>query len=195
MARKRRSMFRKGRTPGKTFWLRPPAFSVALVGGSSSIYSTIILDESDFQEPSTQLNDTKAGAPILERIVCELGYAQQVSDQYLLPAGFNQVTMHFEMMMWVQSDQFASIVVNGSTFDDVLANERILGYAVADFSVDRVAGSQVMMSCRQTFAPRTKVRLREAAVGVAMRGNFDVADASVLSTFPWVQPTMLVRQP
>lgn len=87
-ARRRRSMRARGRAPGKSFWLRPPSFNLTERDNTNGVFSDLILVEADFQDPSAGLNDTKKGAPVLERIILDCGFAQIVNEDYFDPAGF-----------------------------------------------------------------------------------------------------------
>ncbi len=204
MPRRTRTRFaRRSRPPGHSFWLRPPAFSVSLQEAANGVFSSILLNEADFSDPSLALNDTMKGAPILERIVCNIGYDQIISEQYFSPAGFNQVTMLVEAMLFTQDDTFATTVTDTTTFDAILENNRILGYEVmkwdmaagTDYVTNTLTAGQSQVRCRAEIAPKSRVKLREKSVGMAIRTNFDTANAAVLSIFPWVQATMLVRIP
>ncbi len=191
---KRRRNLSRGRAPGKTFWLRPPSFNLTERLTNPGIFADIILQESDFSDPSDNLNDTKKGAPVLERIILEMGFDQVVTDDYFVPAAGNQVTMLVEYMVFTQSDQFAVLVDSDASFDLTLQNERILGYGVMDWKgID--AGVNMAIQCRAEVAPKSKFSLREKAIGVAIRTNFFIGIDESLSNFPWVQPTMLVRTP
>ncbi len=197
MARKRGRHFRKGRAPGKSFWLRPPAFNITLTEATTGTHSSIILDEADFSDPSIALNDTKKGSPVLERLVVSLGFDMVVGDNYFNAAAFDQTTLLAEMMIYTQSDQFTTFVDSSANFDAMLDNQRILGYAIANWSVNSVqsTGGRHSIKSRFDFEPKSRVMLREKSVGVAIRTNMDIGDTAILSTFPWVQATMLVRVP
>ncbi len=198
--RPRRS-FRKP-TPGHSFWIRPPALTVSLRAASVGVYSDILLTEADFADPSANLNDTQKGAPVLERLVTDVGFDQVVTEAYFDPAAFGQVTMLVEAMIYTQEDQFAAEVVNSSTFDTTLANNRVLGYSVMHWNMDTqiffgaaAVNPRSSIRCKAHIEPKSRVKLREKSVCVAIRTNMDVGNAAVLATFPWVQPTMLVRVP
>lgn len=105
--------------------------------------------------------------------------------------------MQVEAMIWTQTDQFTTEVEGSNGFDLVLENERILGYNVMEWKGSLTANivDRMSIDCRSHFELRSRVRLREQAVGVAIRTNFTLSNASSLSNFPWVQPTMLVRVP
>ena len=197
MRRRRNYSKRAAKALGHSFWLRPPAFSLTLRQAAAGVFSDVILTESDFMDPSIGLNDTKKVAPVLERIVTDVGFDQTVNGNYFAPAGFGQVTMLVEAMLFTQADQFLTTVQSSLDFDQVLANNRILGYAVMEWNMDgySVTSSLSTVRCRKHFEPKSRVRLREQAVGVAIRTNFDIANAASEANFPWVQPTMLVRVP
>lgn len=196
----KRSSRKRSRPPGKSFWMRPPVFAVDLKQSSGGVYSSIILTEDDFQAPASSLNDTQKGAPILERLVCTMGYDQIIAEGYFDPAGNNQVTMLVEAMVFTQEDQFATLVTDSTSFESVLENNRILGYEMMSWNMSEVyaptpATPRQQVRCRSTFAPKSRVRLREKSVAVAIRTGFNVGSSQILATFPWVQPTMLVRVP
>lgn len=200
--RRRRSFARRG-APGKTFWLRPTVFDVTVRDTTDGVFSDIILAESDFQSPSAALNDTMKGAPVLERLIVDCEYNQTVDNTYFDPAGNGQVTMLVEAMVFTQEDQFVSTVTDTTTFDTVLENNRILGYQVMEFSLytgvyygsTAINTVRTQCHCHAHFEPKSRVKLRERSVAVAYRTNMDIAHGSIEATFPWVQPTMLVRVP
>ena len=197
----RRRMRRRSfsRPNGKTFWLRPPAFTLATASAADGIFTAILLTEADFTDPNTDLNDTVKGAPILERVICDIGFDMVTAPGYFEPAGFNQTTMLVEALLFTQDDQFNNIITNNTNFDITLNNSRILGYQVMEWNMSDVtfndASVQQQVRCRAHFEPKTKTRLREKSLACAIRTNMDTGNADVLSTFPWVQPTMLVRNP
>ncbi len=199
MAFRKRSNRKQSRRPsGKSFWMRPPVFSITERQASTGTFSDIILTESDFESPAFGLNDTVKGSPVLERIICNIGFGQTINSDYFDPAGFGQVTMLVEAIIWTQTDQFVTHINSGAAFDDVLTNQRILGYGVMDFHPGMArsdASVRQTISLHKQFEPRSKVRLREKSIGVAIRTNFNLGDASSLANFAWVQPTMLLRQP
>ncbi len=199
MAARRRGRFsgRRKRADGHSFWLRPPSFNVTEREATTGTFSDLILAPSDFEDPNIALNDTKKGAPIVERLVVQLGFSQQYTLEYFNPAGFNQVTMHVEALLYMQSDQFAPLITTSAVFDDVLENQRILGYGVMPYSpTGNSSGStRSGLAVHMSFEPKSKIRLREQAIGVAIRTNFDLGNASSLSNFTFVQATMLVRVP
>lgn len=200
-ARRQRRKYAR-RAPGKSFWLRPPAFTITQRNTAEGVFSSVILTETDFEDPSAGLNDTAKGAPVLERIILDVGFDLVVSEQYFQGAGFNQQTMLVEAMVSVQPDQYGVLVTDSLSFDTVLENQRIIGYNVMDwdmtsqvyFGADELA-PRSQIRCRSHFEPKSKVRLRETAVSVAIRTNMDIGDPAVTAVFPWVQPTMLVRIP
>ncbi|MFQ1042890.1 hypothetical protein [Gilliamella sp. CG16] len=187
----------KRNAPGKSFWLRPPAFTLTEQQNNSATFSDVILAEDDFQDPSIELNDTMKGAPVLERLIIKCGFAQTFDSNYFLPAGFGQVTMLVEAMVFTQEDQFTTLVANTTEFDLTLRNNRILGYGVMDYTHQTGArtASVQQMDLNITFEPKTRVKLREKSLGVAVRGNFNLGNAASLANFVWCQPTMLVRVP
>ncbi len=202
MRRRRRSTFRRKGAPGKSFWIRPPVFSLEQRVTNPGLFADLILTESDFSNPSIFLNDTQKGAPVMERLVCDIGFGMVVSDGFFNPAGFNQVALLVEYMIWTQSDQFVVHPLTSALFDLTLENERVLAYGVMDVTTTPSggvgpggAGTRQNYQLHHKAEPKVKVKLRERALGVAIRTNFDLADASVLSIIPWVQPTMLVRVP
>ncbi len=181
---------------GKTFWLRPPSFAISEQATSTGVFSDLILAPSDFEDPQIALNDTKRGAPVVERIEVDIGFSQTVTAAYFAAGGFGQVTMHVEALLFMQSDQFATVITGSLAFDDVLENQRILGYGVMDYTgSDDTTGAQNQIALHRVFAPRSRIRLREQAIGVAIRTNFNLGDASSLANFNYVQATMLIRQP
>lgn len=203
MPRRRKYSKRSNRAPGKSFWLRPPVFDVDLKSSASGVYSEILLTESDFSDPSLALNDTSRGAPVIERTVVTAGYDQVVSENYFNVASFGQVTMIVECMLYTQSDQFVSIVTGDQSFDLALENERILGYEIMKwdmtsgvlFNSATVTAPRHQIRCRFKFEPRSRVKIREKSVAIAIRTNMDEQNSSIQATFPWVQPTFLVRVP
>ncbi len=198
MAARRRGRFSKRMKSanGKTFWLRPPSFAISEQATSTGVFSDLILAPSDFEDPHTALNDTKRGAPVVERLIVDIGFSQTVNANYFAAGGFGQVTMHVEALLFMQSDQFATVITGSLAFDDILENQRILGYGVMDYTgSDDTTGAQNQIAVHRVFEPKSRIRLREQAIGVAIRTNFNLGDASSLANFNYVQATMLIRQP
>ncbi len=197
MARRNRKFSRRQRAPGESFWLRPPVFTVDEVDSVNSVFSTIILTEADFAAKTAEKNQTMKGAPVLERLVVDLGYSQLVTEDYYDPAQFGQVTVIAEAMVWTQSDQFATLAQDSTSFDTVLENERILGYAVMEFVPQNlfVTSTRISQSMHHIFEPKVRVKLREKSLAVAIRVNVNQASVTIEANFPWCQPTMLVRLP
>lgn len=188
--------FRKGRKSGKSFWIRTPPTSLTQQATASGVFSDLILTELDFQDPTLMLNDTVRGAPVVERMIIKLGYAQIVDVNYFDPAMFGQVTMNVEGLIFTQSDQFVSVITNSTTFDTTLQNQRIMGYGVMPWSeFGDARQSKIHISTEINFEPKSKVALREMALGVAIRTNMNLANASILATFNYFQSTILLRVP
>ncbi len=198
MAARRRSRIRriKSSAPGKSFWIRPPAFSLTEAATSTGTFSDIILAPGDFEDPEMGLNDTKRGAPVVERLIVDLGFSQTVNASYFDPAGFGQVSMLVEGLVHTQSDQFASLITGSLAFDTVLENQRILGYGVMSYDgSDDVTSGRNQIAVHRTFEPKTRIKIREMAIAVSIRTNFNLGDASSLANFNYVQATMLIRVP
>lgn len=185
--------------PGSTFWFRPPVFQMTSVDPTVGLYSDLILTEGDFKSTEqAAMNDTKKGAPVLERIFCHMGLGLQVTENYFSSSAGMQTTVLCEYMMWVQTDQYGSLVNSDAAFDEVLQNQRILSYGVMDFAGAEANGlpqTRIGINVHKHMDPRTKVNLREKAIGVAMRLNAQTATATIESLLTYVQPTMLVRVP
>ncbi len=197
-ARRRRNHSRRMRgTPqGKSFWIRPPSFAISEQATSTGVFSDLILAPSDFEDPHAALNDTKRGAPVVERLIVDVGFSQVVNGTYFAAGGGAQVTMHVEAMVFMQSDQFATVITGSLAFDDVLENQRILGYAVMDYTGSNdTVNAQNQIALHHVFEPKSRIRLREQAIGVAIRANFNLGISQSLANFNYVQATMLIRQP
>lgn len=204
MARRRRRTMGRKAAPGSSFWLRTPPTDLTLEEAANSVYSALMLTESDFQTPNADLNNTLKGAPVIERLVVDVSYNQIVDDDYFRVSAHGQVTMLIEAMVYVQDDQFVPTVDSSASFDTALENNRILGYEVMKHTITPQVyfGSttpleepRIQISCRSVFTPKTRVKIRERSICVAIRGNFNSADASIRSTFPYFQSTFLVRVP
>ncbi len=194
--RTRGSHFRKGRAPGKSFWIRTPPTSLTQQASASGVFSDLILTEDDFADPNLELNDTKKGAPVVERMIVKLGYSQVVDADYFNPADFAQVTMLVEGMLFSQSDQFVVIVDSTTTFDTTLRNQRIMGYGVMPWSqMNDARQTRIHISTEITFEPRSRIALREKALGVAIRTNMNLANDAILATSNFFQSTILLRVP
>lgn len=185
------------RPQGKTFWLRPPAFTLGEVQASNGINAAIVLEEADFVNPSALLNDTQKGAPVLERAIIHMGFSQINTADFWEPAAFNQVQLMIEYMVWTQEDDNLNEVTSGSTFDSVLENNRILAYGVMPYLNQTTAVSSALQQggASVKLDLKSKVRLREKAVGAAIRANFAFGDVSSLANFNFFQGTFLVRTP
>ncbi len=189
MAARRRGRFsrRMSSAKGKTFWLRPPSFSITEQATSTGVFSDLILAPADFEDPQANLNDTKRGAPVVERLVVDVGFSQVVNGTYFAAGSGAQVTMHVEAMVFMQSDQFATVITGSLAFDDVLENQRILGYGVMDYTGSNdTVNAQNQIALHRVFEPKSRIRLREQAIGVAIRTNFNLGISQSLANFNYV---------
>ncbi len=179
------------------FWLRPPFTDITEREAVNGVFSDVILAPSDFEEPHEALNDTSKGAPIVERLIVDVRFAQVVTNSYFFPAGLNQVTMLVEAMLFVQNDQFATLVTSSATFDTVLENQRILGYGLMDWNVDDTSdnATRFQIRCGIKFEPKSRVKIREQSLCIAIRTNFNIAASESISNFPSVGHTFLIKQP
>ncbi len=195
--RKRRNFSRSRKAAGgKSFWIRTPPTSLTQQSSGEGVFSDLILTEDDFQDPTLDLNDTMKGAPVVQRLIVKLGFDATVDADYFNPADFAQVGMLVEGLVFTQSDQFVVIVNNSATFDTTLQNQRVLGYGVMDWD-GTTDGRQtrIQLATHITFEPRSRVALREKALGVAIRTNMNLGNDSILATLNFFQSTILLRVP
>ncbi len=199
--RKRRRFTRSfaGRRGGRNFfWFRFTPFALTLEEAATATHSSLFLDESDWANPNSELNEAQRGGARLERLICEFGLTVDGDAAFFAPFGSANLTLIPEWMIWKQSDQFASLASSSAQFDATRNNQRIIMDTVPihrDSMVRSEANGQLNMSVRGDYTTKSKVRLADGALGVAWRGLFDTADANLNAYTDWFRPTVLMSTP
>jgi len=158
-------------------WLRQPAFSPTEVEGALGTYADIVAQPSDW-ERNVQIGTQTmkgAGASRLERMFGQFHFSA-VWDE---PAD-RPVSPGIEVMVWDQSSEFASIVTGSASFDDVLENQRILWHKTYQ-SVTRETKDRGVLDGTCEFEVKSKVRLADRSIGLAIRLGFDVDEGTRLT--------------
>jgi len=168
-------------------WLRQPAFSPTLQLASLGIFSDLVADPSDWERDDQIGVQTKKGRgqTRLERQFGEWDFALRFTNTT------NPVIPSFEVMVWEQSSQFATIVTDNATFDTTLENNRILWYSTYPVNAayrPGAADSTGYLYGHARWDVKSKARLSDRAIGLAVRLGFDTAAAGT-ATVPlanWV---------
>lgn len=162
-------------------WLRQPAFSPTVQLASAGILGETVATPLDWEREESVVTQTKkgAGSTRLERQFGEFHFQLRFTDntQPTIPS--------FEVMVFEQSDQFAFLVDTNATFDGVLANNRILWYSTYPVSVSyRPSGSdnQAYMFGTSRWDVKSKARLSDRSIGLAIRLGYDTALAGTVTT-------------
>lgn len=200
MKRRRfRRSFAGKRAGRRFFWFRFTPFALTVQATANAVHSDILLQESDYYDPSDDLNEAQKGGARLERIIVDFGLAINAEAAFFGAGGDAQFALIPEFMIWKQSDQFASIVTNSTSFDSTRANQRIIMDEVPagerEFGKWDAAGDSLIRSVQGRYESKSKVRLADAALGVAWRGLFDTGSANLNGYSDWVRPTMLISLP
>lgn len=205
--RRRRGRFTsagRARSGRRLFWWRDGPFSITPRETSSGTHSDIILSESDWQDPVNNLNEQARGGARLERLIIDYGLSLEATTNFWETAAQANIAIIPEFMMWKQSDQFLSAVLDSNTFDQVRESSRVIMDEVPVMSEDSFNANDApdgtgdfyqIRSVRGHYETKTKVRLGDGALGIAWRGLFDEGAASLLGFTDWVRVTFLVSTP
>lgn len=202
MPRRRRSYRRRfaGKRSGRNFfWYRYTPFGVPLVEAATATHAEVFLSESDWQNPISGINTTERGGPRLERIIVDFGVSLDADDAFWVPSGDGNIALIPEFMIWKQSDQFASVVTNSTSFSLTRQDQRVIMNEVPmgqrEWSKDISPGARSLRSVQGRYESKSKVRLADGALGVAWRGLFDTGSANLNGLTDWVRPTLLISLP
>lgn len=205
MRRRRRPFGRPsfaGRRGGRRFfWYRDTPSGLTLREAATATHSDILIDESFWQLQSSNLNDTQRGGPRLERVIVDFGLAVHANTSFFEPSGDGNIALIPEFMLWVQSDQFITVVTSSASFDSTRDDERVLmdeiplhsemAWAVAP------AASPVrhIRTIRGRYETKVKARLADRAIGAAWRGFFNTGSENLNGYTDWFRTTFLVSIP
>ncbi len=171
---------------------------------TTGTFSDIVLAESDYLNPSSNINETVKGGPRLERAFIQAGAGMRTQDTFWTGGGSNEFQLLFDSMLWVQSDQFATTVTTSALFDTTLNHERILAYGTHKtpmkvqpgfYASNDLTSAQIQMWTEYEVDIKSKARLADRALGFATRMSFDLSDTNVLADWAWVTTTFLVSVP
>lgn len=203
MARARRRWSRSyaGKKGGRRFfWFRLTPFGMALVESSTATHSALLISESSWQDPQANLNEQVRGGPRLERLIVDYGLSVEGTPTFWSTAGNGNLALIPEFMVWKQSDQFASVVTDSTSFDATRQDQRIIMDAVPVESenthiYDSTSTGAGIRSVRGRYSTKTKVRLGDGSLGCAWRGLFNTASGGLLGYTDWFRPTLLISLP
>lgn len=196
--RKFRRSFAGKRNGRNYFWFRFTPFALTLQSAAQATHSDLIISESDWQDPSAELNQTQRGGARLERLIVDFGLALDADAAFYASSGSGQIALVPEFMIWKQSDQFVSTVSSSASFDETRANQRVIMDMIPqtrDSFPRNNANNSVDVEVRGHFETKSKVRLADGALGVAWRGLFNTGDANLNGYSDWVRPTILMSTP
>ncbi len=180
----------------KMFWLRSDAMSLTTRVANAAIYTDIIIDPADYEDPEVDLNNTRKGGARLERLIVDCGFATDGDLAFYTASGEANIAAIPELMIWAQSDQFITTATGVTSWDQTKANQRIL--------VDELMPVKTMTHCTDTAIfrqneikvdIRSKVRLAEMSIGLGIRGHFDATVASLNGFSDWYRFTALISTP
>lgn len=199
----RRRRFRRsfaGKKGGRSYyWFRFTPFFLTPREANTATHSDLILEESDWANPSIDVNQTQRGGARLERFIVDYGLAVYQDIQAFGIDGY--LTLIPEFLVWKQSDQFVTFVTNSATFNQTRDNQRVImdevptrSFSAALVDNDSSPGRSVL-DVRGRYETKSKVRLSDGAIGMAWRGNFNEASENVIGFTDWVRPTILMSTP
>lgn len=200
MARRRR--FRRsfaGKRAGRRyFWFRDTPAGLTVREAASATHSDLLVDASFWDYQSTALNMTQRGGARLERLIIDFGLYVDGDDSFWAPAGDANIAIIPEFMLFVQSDQFVTVVTSSATFDSTRDDERILMDEIptfADNTKDLAPGGRSIRGVRGRFETKVKARIADRAIGCAWRGFFDTGSANLNGYTDYVRTTFLISVP
>lgn len=200
MARRRRfsRKFAGTRNGRRFFWYRFTPFGMQLREASTATHSDILISESEWQDPQTNLNEQTRGGARLERAIFEFGLALDGTQAFYSPGASANIAIIPEFMVWQQSDQFVTAVTSSTTFNLTRQDQRIIMDTVPmkqDSFQRNPANDSINVQVRDRYQTKTKVRLGDKALGVAWRGLFNTGDANLTGYTDWFRPTLLISLP
>lgn len=174
MARRKPIARRTGRrvqSGRQGLWLRQASYSPTLVEQVTGTFSDIVATPDDWERDYQVGTQTMrgAGASRLERMFGQFSFQTTYDTD-----GATPISPVFEVLIWEQSAQFASLVTDGTQFDNILENQRVLWHKTYESLVRKnVTGAVFSGYC--SFEVKSKVRLADKSLGFAIRLGFDTA--------------------
>lgn len=155
-------------------WLRQPGYSPLLQETATGVYSDLVATPADWERDYSIGTQPMrgAGASRLERMFGQFHFLTTY-DAGVSPPGSPMI----ELLVWEQSAQFATLVTDTGSFDDVLENQRVFWHATYPSLVTRTIDDSVMQGHCE-FIVKSKSRLSDKSVGFAIRLGFSVASGT-----------------
>lgn len=179
--------------------MRFTPFGVQLQEATSATHSSIIIEETDWSDPTAGLNDNRRGGVRLERLIVDFGLSVQANADFWRNSGNGNIALIPEFMLHLQSDQFATVVTDSTSFAATRSNMRLLMDEVPTFEsftqISSFTNEQSIRTVRGRYETKVKARLAELALVVSWRGLFDTGSANLQGYTDWVRPTLLISQP
>lgn len=178
-------------------WFRFEAFTLAQRTTNPLVLSDILLDESEWQNPQANVNDAQRGGARLERLIVEAGLNIEAAAAWSQTSGNANIAYIPELLIWKQSDQFGTIVTDDASFDQTVSNQRVIcNQMMMEKSPVPIPGTNDLIRVAQTrYETKSKVRLADSALGVAIRCPSNFGAGTVRGFTDWVRPTMLISAP
>lgn len=169
--RRRSTVRRMGR---QGLWVRQPSFSWTSRSTALGVLSDLIVTPLDWERELQVGTQPKrgSGGPVLQRMFISAGmnfvYNETTDGTVIAPAA--------EMLIWTQSSEFGTQVVDNTTFDDTLLANRVLYYGLIKPSYHETVrdAARTVLNWSHVVDVKAKARLSGVSVGVAIRMNFDV---------------------
>lgn len=184
--RRRRSVRRGPRGPGRQkIWVHDQAGTIPLVAPGNGIFAADLIVPSDWErEVTANAGPSKAmkGGARMEGMYLDLAFQFTNSSTPFAP-------LVPEIMLWQQSSGFLNLVSSQSTWNTTFQNQRVLLYTFANSPINGFTGSSSGLGSqteRARYQIKSKVRLNEMQIGLAVRVGVDVGafdEATVIVGF------------
>lgn len=200
MARRRfRRSFAGKRGGRKFFWFRFAPFFIGLRQLSTATHSDLFLTESQWQDPTAEMNMAQKGGARMERFICEFGLSLLGRSTFWDQAGQANIAMIPEFMVWKQSDQFATTVIDSASFEATREDQRVIMDQVPGEvtwqNYENLTSDNSIRTVYGRYETKSKVRMADGALGVAWRGNYDEGSVTLEGYTDWFRPTILMSTP
>ncbi len=191
MARRRRVTSRR-KTGRQGLWIRQQIFQPQ--GFGNGLYTALIATPADWEREAAQTSNPKrgAGGTVLQRIIGSFQLSLNTTE------GFSDANTFIEVMLWVQDAAFASLVSDSASFDTTFEGQRLLHYDIMTLDYQSYVSDitdELRMGGRIKWDLKSKARLADQAIGIALRLNYDPTQIAVNDQILGITSSVYVTTP
>jgi len=171
--------FKRSKMGRQGLWVRQPSFSWTVRSSGLGVASDLVITPANWERELQTGTQPKRGpgGPVLQRMFVHIAinyvYTQATDGTLVAPA--------VETLVWTQDAAFTTQVIDNSSFDDTVLDNRVLFYGLMkNGSQNVVAGTETVINWHTMIDVKSKARMSGTSVGVAFRTNFDTADTGTV---------------